>query len=156
MSVLFTRLPCFCFLVFVVVVFFFSVLPVEVICQLPRRLVHLALLLVCRRNSIIPSSRQPVRCYSVAKAVRGARLRSRANCCGNLQLSRVTVSCNYRAVLEIMVKVKCKLTGTEITLSSYGHCAPYCRFRVSKPNKKRNPIFNNVKNYVPINPLTAE
>ena len=126
------------------------------ICQLPRRLVHLALLLVSRRNSIIPPSRQPVRCYSVAKAVRGARLRSRANCCGNLQLSRFAVSCNYRAVLEMMVKVKCKLTGIEITLSSYGRCAPYCRFRVSKPNKKRNPIFNNVKNYVPINPLTAE
>ena len=148
MSVLFTRLPWFCFLVVVVVVvvlLFFSFLPVEVICQLPRRLVHLALLLVCRRNSIIPSSRQPVRCYSVATAVRGARLRSRANCCGNLQLSRFAVSCNYRAVLEMMVKVKCKLTGIEITLSSYGRCAPYCRFRVSKPNKKRIfPIFKKL------------
>ena len=105
---------------------------------------HLALLLVSRRNSIIPPSRQPVRCYSVATVVRGARLRSRANCCGSLRLSRFAVSCNYREVLEMMVKVKCKLTGVEITLSSYGRCAPYCRFRVSKPNKKRNPIFKKL------------
>ena len=144
MSVLFTRIPWFCLSLSLLLLLFFSFLPVEVICQLPRRLVHLALLLVCRRNSIIPSSRQPVRCYSVATAVRGARLRSRANCCGNLQLSRFAVSFNYRAVLEMMLKVKCKLTGIEITLSSYGRCAPYCRFRVSKPNKKRNPIFKKL------------
>ena len=119
MSLLFTRLPWFCFLVFVVfVVVFFSFLPVEVICQLPRRLVHLALLLVSRRNLIFPPSRHPVRCYSVATTVRGARLRSRANYCGNLQLSRFAVSCDYRAVREMMVKVKCNLTGIEITRPS--------------------------------------
>ena len=62
MSLLFTRLPWFCFLVFVVVVvvvFFFSFLPVELICQLPRRLSYLALLLVSRRNSIISPFLQP-------------------------------------------------------------------------------------------------
>ena len=82
--------------------------------------------------------------YCASTAVRGARLRSRANCCGNLQLSRFAVSCNYRAVLEMMVKIKCKLTGIEMTLSSYGRCAPYCRFWVSKPNKKRYPIFKKL------------
>ena len=40
--------------------FFFSFLPVEVICQLSLRLVHLALLLVSRRNSNILPSLQPV------------------------------------------------------------------------------------------------
>ena len=64
MSLLFTRLPWFCFLVFVVVVFvfvlFFSFLLVEVICQLSLKLVHLALLLVSRRNSNILPSLQPV------------------------------------------------------------------------------------------------
>ena len=57
-------------------------------------------------------------CYSASTAVRGVRLRSRANCCGNLEMSGVAVSCDYRAVWELMVKVKCKLTGIEITRSS--------------------------------------
>ena len=57
-------LPWFCFMVFVVVVVFvcFFVLLVELICQLPRRLLHLALLLVSQRNSNISRapSLQPV------------------------------------------------------------------------------------------------
>ena len=57
-------------------------------------------------------------CYSASAAVRGVRLRSRANCCGNLEMSRFAVSCDYGAVREMMVKVKCKLTGIEITRSS--------------------------------------
>ena len=143
---MFTRLPWFCLsLSLLLLLLFFSFLPVEVICQLPRRLLHLALLLVSFvegiRSFLLPGS---LYCYSVATAVRGARLRSRANGCGNLQLSRFAVSFNYRAVLEMMLKVKCKMTGIEITLSSYGRCAPYCRFRVSKPNKKRNPIFKKL------------
>ena len=51
------------FVVVVVVVVFvclFVFLPVELICQLPRRLLHLALLLVSQRNSNISPSLQPV------------------------------------------------------------------------------------------------
>ena len=33
-------------------------------------------------------------------------------------MSRFAVSCDYGAVREMMVKVKCKLTGIEITRSS--------------------------------------
>ena len=116
-------------------------MPVELICQLPRRLSYLALLLVSRRNSIISPFLQPA--YVVIlllprSVVRGSAVEVIvAGTCS----CRGSQSCNYRAVLEMMVKVKCKLTGIEITLSSYGRCAPYCRSRVSKPNKKRNPIF---------------
>ena len=51
--------------VFFVVVFFcfvlscFFFLPVEVVCHLPRRLVHFVLLLVSRRSWNISPSRQP-------------------------------------------------------------------------------------------------
>ena len=59
---LFTRLPWFCFMVFLVVVVFVClfVLLVELICQLPRRLLLLALLLVSQKNSNISPSLQPV------------------------------------------------------------------------------------------------
>ena len=40
----------FCFVVVVVLIVFCCFLPVEGICQLPRRLVHLVLLLVSQRN----------------------------------------------------------------------------------------------------------
>ena len=54
---------CCCYCLFFVLFLFaclFVFLPVEVICQLPRRLVHLALLLVSQRNSNISPSLQPV------------------------------------------------------------------------------------------------
>ena len=38
---------------------------------------------------------------------------------------------------EMMFGVLCKLTGNV-------RCASYCCFRVSKPNKKRNPIFKKL------------
>ena len=124
---------CYCFffggVCFFVCLFCFVFLPVEVICQLPRRLLHLSFFFGQSKEFEHPSFPATC-CYSASTAVRGARLcsRSRVNCCGNLQLSRFAVSCNYRAVLEMMVKVKCKLTGIEVKLSSYGRCAPYCRF----------------------------
>ena len=70
-------------------------------------------------------------------------LRNRTNCCGNL-LSRFAVSCGYRGMREMIVGVKCKLTDVEIACHSYVHCVSHCRFRVSKPNKKRNPIFKKL------------
>ena len=42
-------------------------------------------------------------CYSASTAVRGLRLRSRANCYGNLEISRFAVSSDYRAVREMMI-----------------------------------------------------
>ena len=42
---------------------------------------------------------------------------------------------------ETIVEVKCKLTDIEIACHSYLRCVSHCRFRVSKPNKKRSPIF---------------
>ena len=75
-------------------------------------------------------------CYSASTAVRGARLRNRTNCCGNL-LSRFAVSCGYRGKREMIVGVKCKLTDIEIACHSYVHCVSDYRFRVSKPKKKK-------------------
>ena len=45
---------------------------------------------------------------------------------------------------EVIVGVKCELTDIEIVRHSYGRCVSHCRFKVSKPNKKRNPIFQNL------------
>ena len=45
---------------------------------------------------------------------------------------------------EVIVGVNCKLTDIEIARHSYGHCISHCRFRVSKPNKKRKPIFQKL------------
>ena len=82
-------------------------------------------------------------CYSASTAVRGARLRNRTNRYGNL-LARFAVSCGYRGMREMIVGVKCKLTDVEKACHSYVHCVSHCRFRVSKPNKKRNPIFKKL------------
>ena len=82
-------------------------------------------------------------CYSASTAVRGARLRNRAFRCGNL-LWRFAVSCGYRSMREMIVGVKCKLTDVEIACHFYVHCVSHCRFRVSKPNKKRNPILKKL------------
>ena len=86
-----------------------------------------------------------ISCYSASSVVHSAKApQSRAHCCGNLQLSLLAVCCDYRAVQDMMVKVSCKLMCIDITRSSYGRCTPYSRFRVSKPNEKRNPIFKKL------------
>ena len=123
--------------------FFFSFLPVEVICQLPR---NMCTWLYCWLVKGIRTSSFPaICCYTASTVVHSAKAsQSRANCCGNLQLSLFAIPCDYRAVQEMMVKVNCKLMGIDITRSSYGRCTPYSRFRVSKPRKKRNPIFKKL------------
>ena len=62
----------FLFLLLLLLLFFVCFLPVEGPCQLPRRLVHLSLLLVSQRNSNIPPSLQTVILLPPLSVVRGS------------------------------------------------------------------------------------
>ena len=95
---------------------------------------HLVLLLVSRRSWNISPSRQPgVILLLPLSVVRGSAVEPivAGTCCrGSWAL--VTTG----GMREMMLGGKCKLTGVEIARPFYGRCASYCRFRVSKPNKK--------------------
>ena len=53
----------------------------------------------------------------------------------------VTTRVCGRCLLELNIK----LTDIETALHSYGRCVSHCLFRVSKPNKKRNPICKKLQ-----------
>ena len=59
-------------------------------------------------------------------------------CCAGSQALVSTVVCGIIGELEW------KLTDIEVGPRCYSCCASYCRLRVSKPNKRRHPLFKKL------------